>query len=72
MKVTILEKPVGQSWSPEEVNAICGLQIEVEGRPRKPERIVAMNKPLRAGTFQSAVGHSNFTTREVDYCDCWS
>lgn len=68
--VTILEKPIGQIWSRAEVNAIVNAMAEVEQLPAMPNRIVVMNKPLR-GTIETALGHSDYTSREVDYRNAW-
>jgi hypothetical protein len=68
--VTILEKTSG-SWSQQEVKAIVSCGTEVESLGKKPNRIVVMNKPLRGGTFQQILGHSDFVAKEVDYRDRW-
>lgn len=68
--VTILEKPLGQTWSREEVNAIVNAMAEIEQMRAMPNRIVVMNKPLN-GTIAAALGHSDYTSREVDYRDRW-
>ncbi|KKR37745.1 MAG: hypothetical protein UW46_C0006G0012 [Candidatus Yanofskybacteria bacterium GW2011_GWF1_44_227] len=71
MKVTVLEKPTGGTWSRSEVEAIMGTMTEVEQLPRLPNRIVLMNKPLR-GSISCALGHTNYVAREVDYHDRWA
>lgn len=73
-KVTILEKPEGETWSRQEVDALVQKgSVEVEGLTRaKPNRIVAMNKPLRGGTFQEILGDNcHFTATEADFRDRW-
>ena len=73
-KVTMLEKPEGETWSPQEVNNLVEKGgVEVEGLRAKPNRIVAMNKPLRGGTFQEILGdRCHFTATEVDFRDRWA
>lgn len=70
MKVTVLEKPIGETWARYEVTAIVATMTAVEQLPRLPNRVVLMNKPIR-GKVSDALGHTNFTTREVDYHDRW-
>jgi hypothetical protein len=69
-KVTLLEKMNG-TWSEAEVSALVRVSVEIERLRAKPGRLAAMNKPLSGCSFQDALGHADFTTREVDYRDRW-
>ena len=71
-KVTLLEKPAGQTWSQTEVNALINRStVEIEQLGAKPNRLAIMNKPLNEPIADVLKG-STFTTREVDYRDRWS
>ena len=71
-KVVILEKEKNGVWSPAEQNALIRASVEFEMLPAKPNKIVAMNKPLSGATFTAVLGHSNFTQKEVDFRNRWA
>lgn len=70
-KVILLEKEKGQTWSQTEINLLIIARVEVQGMNSIPHRLVAMNRPLNGRAFTRILGHSNFTTREVDFQDRW-
>jgi len=60
-----------ESWSKREIAAIVEKMAEVEGLPAKPNTIMLMNEFPQA-TIIDALGHSDFTSEEVNYKDRWS
>jgi len=68
--VTKLVKKMGD-WSNQEISAIVSKMAEIESLPAKPNTIVLMNE-LPEATIIDALGHSDFTSEEVDYQDRWS
>lgn len=69
-KITILEKESGE-WSQTEINAIVhNNDVKVEALRARSQRIALLNEPLR-GSIQTTLGHSNYTSKIVDYYDRW-
>lgn len=68
--VTLLEKTSGV-WTETQEILLLEAGIDVERQPRKPHRLVALNKPFPGSTFQSILGRFDFTTMEVPYDNRW-
>jgi hypothetical protein len=70
MDVTILDRM--SFWSSGEMITLVLIgEIDVETNIGKPNRLVAKNEPHPSQTFQGILGHSDFTTRKVDYLYRW-
>jgi len=66
--VTILERTDGKNWSSGEMTTFILIGgFNVETMADMPYRLVIKNKPPPGQTFQSIIGHSNFTINVVDY-----
>lgn len=72
MKVTILDKSQGCTWSAHEVSLLVSVKVETGQLPAMPYRLVAYLKPRDGLTFQQVLGHSDFTEREVDIAEKWN
>ncbi len=71
-KVILLEKPEGQSWTEQEVNALTNRSmVEVERLRAKPHRLTVMNRPL-GKPIAEVLTNTSFTQREVDYRNRWA
>ncbi|HOX30642.1 MAG TPA: hypothetical protein P5080_05985 [Candidatus Paceibacterota bacterium] len=60
MKVVILDKQEGKSWSDKEISALEREKTEFEMWRVLPHRIVVAIKPLSGRSFQEIFGHGNF------------
>jgi hypothetical protein len=70
MKVTVLDRKNGV-WSQVERSALTyKCQVEIESLGRMPGRLVIMNRPTRH-SFKEALGHADFTEKQVEYGDQW-
>jgi hypothetical protein len=70
-KVLVLEKSDGGTWSLDEIHAIAAMVGGVERLSSKPDRIVIVGKHS-LDKIQTALGHSDFTEREVGHHEKWS
>jgi hypothetical protein len=54
-KAIILDRKTGK-WTRAEQDALIGASVEFESHGKKPNRIVALNKPLSGATFEKVLG----------------
>lgn len=71
IRVTVLDKPEGEIWTPEEIKALIikgRCCIEGIGNRLSSQRIAIMSGPINK-SISEVLGHSNFTSKVVNYQD---
>lgn len=70
-RITVADKTGDGVWSTAEVIALTTHGINTEVMSGKPNRLVLM-EPTDIGLMSSALGHQDFSCKEVLFKDRWS
>ena len=69
-KVTVLVRISGH-WSDDEKTKLIEAGVDVESLWKYPGKLVALGEPFPGSTFQSILGHFQFTTEVKNYPNRW-